>query len=675
MKTWPFILTVLIALSGSRGAAQTATSSLPKPCQQGLADSFKAYSDTKSLNAVKQFVNFDEPNAAVCLQDLAKNQPQIQNRVTNQSKSAIANINQLQLNIAPARASLLTALTNYSPQAQQGATTSSTSATSPVSRLLGFTSIAEEFAGVNISNSSDSLTFSISMESLGQELLKSDVLLPCGQLVKDHCINKKLYEFLRGLTPSFSASSSSAVTGTANSTASPTPVTLSTPGSGWPSFGGFALKGVAWYRTTPVSPSTGLDDLLNSELKEAWGVDSCKSYNAAVLNLADTMADAAASGLQAYEQSFADGYADVLNHFEACLEGDKARVQAFQAFVAEQAISEVIDEDASKTPALGFEYDLNTPLNQPSYSTMKGNFSWGLFASPAKKKAQTVAPNGTAKAPSSNSAAKTNQTDEKKTWLEELYNSIVNPCPIASATPAQTGIPGNTAATVPGASTSNAPAEGAPTAAGGAAFSSSTAPAGNASAPGQATNASSGCKTSVPGSDTKAVAGTYTPPLTLNIMLDGEFYNFQPPSSVPGSRRFRDFQAGAEIDYILRCSQSTHALFKFIGDSTLSGSYLYQDQLSPSILSAPPSGINFSNLPANASTVYTSKGVINLGQVRWALGTGSNLNFPIGFTYSNRSDLINHPIKGLQFGLSYNLSSLFTSNAGGGASGGSAKAN
>ena len=162
---------------------------------------------------------------------------------------------------------------------------------------------------------------------------------------------------------------------------------------------------------------------------------------------------------------------------------------------------------------------------------------------------------------------------------------------------------------------------------------------------------------------TKAAAGAQTPPWTINLMVDGEFYNSQPPSSVPSSQRLRDIQVGFEVDYIIRAS-AKYWLTKFIGDSTLSGSYLYQDQTSPSIINAPPSGISFSNLPSTATTVYTSRGPINLGQLRWGLGTGSNVSFPIAFTYSNRSQLIAHPVRGLQFGLSYNLNSLFSSNAG-----------
>jgi hypothetical protein len=100
-----------------------------------------------------------------------------------------------------------------------------------------------------------------------------------------------------------------------------------------------------------------------------------------------------------------------------------------------------------------------------------------------------------------------------------------------------------------------------------------------------------------------------------------------------------------------------------IGDSTLAGTYYYQDQTSPSVLKGPPSSITLVNLPSTATQVCTTRGPINLGQIRYGFGTGSNVSFPICFTYANRSELITHPIKGLQFGLNYKLSSLFTNSS------------
>jgi hypothetical protein len=341
---------------------------------------------------------------------------------------------------------------------------------------------------------------------------------------------------------------------------------------------------------------------------------SCPDYDAVLGPLVIQMSQQTSE--DAFARVFADGYQGLTGALKACLDQNSTNSQTFRKWVAEELISTLADSDASTTPALGFEYDLSTPLNQPSYSTVKGNFSWQFGKSPAAKNtAGQAGKDGSS--PGATPTTLKGQTVQKQNWVEEAYDAI----------------------------------EGSKNPSAGCSNSKTTANTAN-------------CKTSLTAGSTKAVAGTDTPPLTINLMLDGEFYNSQPPSSVPGSRRFRDVQVGFEADYILRGSQSPNSFFKFIGDSTLSGSYLYQDQKSPSILNAPPSGISFSNLPSTASTVYTSRGPINLGQIRWGLGTGSNLNFPIAFTYSNRSALIDHPIKGLQFGISYNISSLFSNSAG-----------
>jgi hypothetical protein len=387
-------------------------------------------------------------------------------------------------------------------------------------------------------------------------------------------------------------------------------VTLSTPGSTWPSFGGLGLKGVAWYRNGTASAPTKVSDLMSSSLKVAS--ISCPDYDTTLTELVNKMSQ------QMSEEAFVNVYAQGLPALEAqlkiCLQGSTSAAQAFHTWIAEQVISTVADDDANTTPVLGLEYDLSTPLNQPSYSTAKGNLSLQFGKPPAKKTAPSKsAKAGVASAPASNTSA--TGAEKKQNWVEAVYDTIL----------------------------SSASADG------------STSPAPTTKASGASNNAP-------PVKTTKAAAGAQTPPLTINLMVDGEFYNSQPSNSIPAARRLRDVQVGFEADYILRASDK-YWLTKFIGDSTLSASYLYQDQTSPSIVNAPPSGISFSNLPSTGTTVYTSRGPINLGQVRWGLGTGSNVSFPIAFTYSNRSQLIDYPIKGLQFGLSYNLSSLFSNNA------------
>jgi hypothetical protein len=103
---------------------------------------------------------------------------------------------------------------------------------------------------------------------------------------------------------------------------------------------------------------------------------------------------------------------------------------------------------------------------------------------------------------------------------------------------------------------------------------------------------------------------------------------------------------------------------KALGSATLAGAYSYQDQTSPAILTGPALS-DFTGLPSSVTSVYAKRGVIHLGQVRLGLGTGKNMTFPLAFTYSNRTELITHPTWGLQFGITYNLNSLFSSGTSG----------
>jgi hypothetical protein len=620
-RYWVFTAMVFVGLVSDRGLSQTtAQSNLPPKCTNLLQDAYANSQKFSQPADIKTAVYdaFDalrQANMGPCLQAMTK-------QLAALPVAAAGSPTIKSEDIAPARNNLLIAIANYSPQQQQSATTSSTSVVSPISKLTGFSSLAQEFAGVNVSSSSSSMTLSLSMQSLLEDLVHQGMWLPCSNLLVDqtHCIGRNWYGFARRFTPSITASTSSAIKGTADSTATPTPVTLSTPGSTWPSFGGFGLKGVAWYRKGAANPNTQVSDLMSSAFQAAK--IQCTDYDAALDHLLDQMSDRKQAPTENdFENVFASGYQNLLVQLGACLNDPATNKQGltnkqvFQKFVAEQVISTIADIDANTTPAIGFEYDLSTPLNQPSYSTAKGNVSWQFGKPPAKKATPSKsAKAGAASPPASNTSA--TGAEKQQNWVEAVYETIL----------------------------SSASADG----------STSLAPT---------TKNASGASDNTPSAKTtKAAAGAQTPPLTLNLMVDGEFYNSQPSNSIPAARRLRDVQVGFEADYILRASDK-YWLTKFIGDSTLSASYLYQDQTSPSIVNAPPSGISFSNLPSTATTVYTSRGPINLGQVRWGLGTGTNVSFPIAFTYSNRSQLIDHPIKGLQFGLSYNLSSLFSNNA------------
>jgi hypothetical protein len=152
-----------------------------------------------------------------------------------------------------------------------------------------------------------------------------------------------------------------------------------------------------------------------------------------------------------------------------------------------------------------------------------------------------------------------------------------------------------------------------------------------------------------------------TAPWTLTYNFGVSIYNSTPASTIPGASTLRDIQFGAEVDRNINSSKWPGLLGK-IGDTTASLTYYLQYQSSPSILNVTPGsplpGITITGLSSSATQVFTSKGTINVAQFKYALGKGTNAKFPIAVTYSNRTELITHPTWGVQFGVTYDLSSL-----------------
>jgi hypothetical protein len=138
-------------------------------------------------------------------------------------------------------------------------------------------------------------------------------------------------------------------------------------------------------------------------------------------------------------------------------------------------------------------------------------------------------------------------------------------------------------------------------------------------------------------------------------------YDSSPASTISGASTLRDVQAGAQIDYNVPTSKLA-GIWGKIGDSTASATYYFQYQSSPSILNVTPgsplNGITIVGLPSNATQIFTQKGSIHVFQLKYGFGTGTNVRFPIAVTYSNRTELIAHPAWGLQFGVTYDFSSL-----------------
>jgi hypothetical protein len=156
-----------------------------------------------------------------------------------------------------------------------------------------------------------------------------------------------------------------------------------------------------------------------------------------------------------------------------------------------------------------------------------------------------------------------------------------------------------------------------------------------------------------------------SPRLTGTLNVAASIYNATPSSAVPSAGLLRSLQAGAELDYVVPTSKLPGFLTK-IGDTTASLAYYYQDQASPSILKVTPgsplTGITLVDLPSTATQIFTQKGPIQVGQFKYGFGTGKNVKFPIAVTYSSRSELIVHPSWGVQFGVSYDFTPLFSGN-------------
>ena len=166
------------------------------------------------------------------------------------------------------------------------------------------------------------------------------------------------------------------------------------------------------------------------------------------------------------------------------------------------------------------------------------------------------------------------------------------------------------------------------------------------------------------GAAAKSLAEAATQPWSLTVNTGAALYNSEPPSSVPSASRLRDVQVAAEISYLFAPSSDSGALHKFLGPMTGAVAYSYQDQTSPVILSGP--GLtDFTGLPPSTTSAYTSRGPIHLGQVRFGFGKGASTTFPLAFTYCNRTELIVHSTWGVQFGVSYNLTSLFAAKSSG----------
>ena len=149
-------------------------------------------------------------------------------------------------------------------------------------------------------------------------------------------------------------------------------------------------------------------------------------------------------------------------------------------------------------------------------------------------------------------------------------------------------------------------------------------------------------------------------PLTTRtkIVANGAWtlYGDLPEGSPAGMSKYRDAQAGVQVEHGLR-SQA------IIGPAALVAALYYQYQHAPSLLKVDPArplpGIAFTELPATAKTVFTKTGDIWLGQLKLVLNpTSSSIKIPLAVTLANRTELIDKATWKAQLGVSYDVDAL-----------------
>jgi hypothetical protein len=122
--------------------------------------------------------------------------------------------------------------------------------------------------------------------------------------------------------------------------------------------------------------------------------------------------------------------------------------------------------------------------------------------------------------------------------------------------------------------------------------------------------------------------------------------------------RVRDAQAALQLDQQLGKPSAAVS-------PTLSVGYYFQYMVDNALLTLPSSALAPGTsipLPGNASILLNTKGAIHLGQAKITFKIkNSGIQFPIALTFSNRTDLIKASEVRGNFGITYDLDSLFAS--------------
>jgi hypothetical protein len=548
--------------------------------------------------------------------------------------------------ITPLRVSIWDAVESLSAGQQQGSSLSSSGSTNAVSKPSGPTALAQEFGGADVAKGTSSTTVQWSpgkmLANLALTGAESLCLTDKPPKVPQGCVSSELITDLTPLVFKITANTSSgtpSVAGTATNPMSTTQaqqVNVASQGASGPSFSGFTVQyslpgsrsqtAVKSLTTPAVMPAgqqggSGKDasakqgqkgakaavdyTYYDKELDEMWAasqaLDKCDVYKTwgpqaeeklkAVI-ATDKGDDTKTDDVRKEElkKEIENQYSALFTTMQASKSCDDAvrHLRTFYETILEAKTYDLLQAGVTK-PEYAFEYDLNTPQNKPSYSSVKATVNWQFGKS-------------TAKTPTDDETKFSAPQKAVREFAREEANKIGDKSPSLTASTAKQG-----------------------------------------------------------STQAKQLAKDTAPPLSITITGTADIYNSEPSSSIPSASHLRDIQAGAEIAYVSSPFGKTSVLGKSLGALTLAAAYSYEDQTSPAILTGPAL-TDFTGLPSSTTAAYAKRGVIHLGQVRLGFGTGKNLTFPLAFTYSNRTELITHPTWGLQFGITYNLTSLFNSS-------------
>jgi hypothetical protein len=522
---------------------------------------------------------------------------------------------------------LWTAIEGIANGQQQGSSLSSTGSANAVTKPSGPTSLAQEFGGLNLTSGSSSLTLTVAPGTTLADLAANGGILVCDSAIKGHtpCVSPALINALSRLTLKVSANASTAsqsVSGTATSTASPNatqPVTLTSHGTTMPTFSGFTVQYAikAPNKARAVTPTQNPATLVSTTKMNAY-IQELKAANdfQTTLNLCPLYVPWRTQATK----TMIERYDALKTTNSAAIELTAVIQQQYQAFA-----NQLMSSGACPAVIARFDALFEAILAAEAYEA--------FGAAGANSAVPLLALEYDFNKPQNQPEYSSFKASGTLQWGRNKSNSTNAP-KLKAAVDAFASSQVN------------------------AMFPTSTAGSSNcSSSQGQSGAAASAASTA---------AATKTSPFSITAMAGADVYNSAPPSTIPSASSLRDLQAGAEIDYRYDLHASGCGLWHnlvngWIGSITAAGSYYYQDQTSPAILTGPPSTITFTGLPSGTTSVYSKRGVINLAQLRLGFGSGSKVTFPVAATYSNRTELIAHPTWGLQFGLSYNLSSLFSS--------------